>query len=130
MKRRVFLSYPFEQEMPVFGGRARLEMAAVKSLEKGDSSNVFKLTLENHWGTHIDSPNHFFKEGKPVSEFPPEFFVFSHPQIIDVTLGEAEILGLTDSVKAIARDTDLVLFRSGWGRYRAEEKYVKRNPGL
>jgi kynurenine formamidase len=130
MSRPVFLSYPFEKDFPVFGGRARVEASTVKDMDRGDSCNVYRLTLDNHWGTHIDAPNHFFREGRAVCDYPPEFFVFSHPFVIDVDLKEAEILGVTDTIRAIPLDTDLVLFRSGWGRFRDEEKYVKRNPGL
>lgn len=131
MKTAVFLSHAIEPVTPVFGGTAAPSILPVKSLGKGgDTSNTYRLTLENHWGTHMDCPNHFFNEGMPVADLAADAFVFLHPELVDVTLGENEILGLTGEITSIAKNTDLVLLRSDWGKFRRQEKYVKRNPGL
>ena len=54
----------------------------VKSIQGGDSANVFRITMENHWGTHVDAPYHFFDDGRKITDYPPEFWVFKSPDTI------------------------------------------------
>ena len=52
MKYR-YLSHAFTSNIPVYdGGYASLAIDSVKSIISGDSSNVYSITIENHWGTH------------------------------------------------------------------------------
>lgn len=46
-----------------------------KKIAGSASVNVSSLSLSAHVGTHVDSPYHYFDEGKSVEEFPPEILV-------------------------------------------------------
>ncbi|MBU0683277.1 MAG: cyclase family protein [Candidatus Omnitrophica bacterium] len=39
-----------------------------KSLEKGNSCNLVRISFGSHTGTHIDAPRHIFDGKKPVNE--------------------------------------------------------------
>ena len=38
-----YLSHPFTQSMPVYGGRGDLELTSLKDMKKGDSCNTWRL---------------------------------------------------------------------------------------
>ena len=90
----------------------------VKSLQSGDSANVFRMTMENHWGTHVDAPYHFFDDGKKIADYLPEFWIFKSPMTIKVDLKPSEVLSSGDWLNAITPGTDILLFQSGWGNRR------------
>ncbi|MBF0319033.1 MAG: cyclase family protein [Nitrospirae bacterium] len=125
--RYIFLSHTLAEENPVYGGRNTLEILARKSISNGDSANVSSFTMENHWGTHVDAPKHFFDKGMRVSQYPPEFWIFKHPQVLMASLNPS---GVIKELKGIDPQTDLLLIQSGWCSRRHEEVYVKENPGI
>jgi len=124
-----FLSHPYKIDQPAYGGKIRLSIKSIKSIINGDPSNEYEITIQNHWGTHIDAPNHFFSHGKKVIDYPPDFWVFIHPKVIDVTIKENEILNTLD-FNLLDNDTDLLLLRSGWSKRRDEDAYCIANPGI
>ena len=125
-----YLSYPMSNYMPVYGGSADLDLVQVKSVLRGDSCNAWKFTLENHWGTHVDCPSHFFVHGQKVVDYPPDFWHFKRPQIIQIKAKPGQLITKQDFSSALSPETDLLLFQSGWGRLRENELYFKCNPGL
>ncbi|KWT92840.1 cyclase family protein [Candidatus Magnetominusculus xianensis] len=126
--RHEFLSHTLaDGQNPVYGGTISLAIHTLKSISRGDSANVSSFTMENHWGTHVDAPNHFFNHGLKVFEYPPEFWFFKHPYVLQVSLEPSEILkGLSE----LSPQTDLLLIQSNWCKRRHEEVYVKENPGI
>lgn len=129
MKYR-YLSHILASPLPAYGGQGSVTIDPVKSIEAGDSANVFRMTMENHWGTHVDAPNHFFEDGSKIADYPPEFWVFKSPRVIEVDLRPSEALVCGDWLNTIPAGTDLLLFQSGWCHRRAEEMYSLGNPGI
>ena len=129
MKYR-FLSHILASPLPVYGGQGSVMIEPVKSLQSGDSANVFRMTMENHWGTHVDAPYHFFDDGRKIIDYPPEFWVFKSPQAIHVDLKPSEVLECGDWLNTITPRTDFLLFQSGWGNRRGEKIYSVENPGI
>ena len=125
-----YLSHSFKGKMPVYGGETKVKVDPVKSILKGDSANVFEFTLQNHWGTHIDAPRHFFHKGKTINDYSADQWVFRKPQVIAVSLEPGQSLELSGWEKNIAEDTDILILKSGWSDFREEEKYYKENPGI
>jgi arylformamidase len=62
------ISLPLSTRVPIWPGNAGFELQQVKRLSSGDSSNVSKLLLGTHTGTHVDAPRHFADDGRPVDE--------------------------------------------------------------
>ena len=65
MSRVRHLSYTLEETIPAYGKtKVSLGVRSQKSIDRGDSCNTIRFSMENHWGTHIDAPAHFFKNAK------------------------------------------------------------------
>ena len=129
MKYR-YLSYPIEEAMPVYGGIAKIRLAPVRSIPRGDTANVYKFSMENHWGTHVDAPRHFFTKGRSVTDYPAWNWVFYLPTVINIDLGASDILRTGEWIGEIKESTDIILFRAGWSGFRKTEKYIYDNPGI
>lgn len=125
----IYLSYLLENEIPVYGGRGSSNIRSVKSIHSGDSANVFSFTMENHWGTHIDTPNHFFENGLTINDYPADFWFFKNPIVIRINLKPGEMLRCTAWTDKIQSNTDIILFRSEWFNLRKTDKYSIDNPG-
>jgi kynurenine formamidase len=128
--RYEYLSHKLTDETPVFGAKTYIGINVVKSIENGDSANTYKFSMENHWGTHVDAPNHFFEKGLKIADYPPEFWFFKSPQFIQIALQPSEILNCGKWIESINPNTDLLLFQSGWSELRGQELYVVENPGI
>ena len=125
-----YLSNSFAEKIPVYGGETKINVNAVKSISGGDSANVFEFTLQNHWGTHIDASEHFFPQGKRINDYSADQWVFMKPQVVSVSLKAGQLLVLSGWEKGISKDTDILIFKSGWTNFRSEDKYYKENPGI
>jgi len=53
-------------EMEVYPADPAVEISAFKSLDKGNSCNLSRLTMGSHTGTHIDAPRHILREGRTL----------------------------------------------------------------
>ncbi|MBF0109470.1 MAG: cyclase family protein [Magnetococcales bacterium] len=129
--RWVLLSHPLGQTVPVYGDvAARPERTMVKSIRGGDTANVCRIALENHWGTHVDAPAHFFDQGPGVTGFTAGEWIFDSPCLIDIACGPGEMIGVLAVMEHVTSECDLVLFRTGFQRYRGTEVYSMDNPGV
>lgn len=126
-----FLSHTLSPNTPSYGTLInKLKVSKVKGIEKGDSSNVFTFTMENHLGTHVDAPNHFFEHGKRIVDYPPEYWFFESPQVLRLDLKPDETLINGQWVDKIRDDADILLFQSGWYSLRDKDVYSTNNPGI
>jgi arylformamidase len=60
------VSVPLTPGMPTYPGNPEFELLPVKRIADGGSSNVTRLAMGTHTGTHVDAPKHFFDEGPGV----------------------------------------------------------------
>jgi arylformamidase len=67
----------------------------VKKIEEGAHSNVSKIDMGVHTGTHMDAPIHFVPGATSIERLP-----------LDVLIGEAQVIQLNDSVDII--DADII----------------------
>lgn len=70
--------YDISQEIfgcVVFPGDPSPEKETLMSVEKGDICNLTRFSMCAHNGTHVDSPFHFYKDGKTIDEVSLERFV-------------------------------------------------------
>jgi len=126
-----YLSYSIQRRNPVYGlTEKEIEIESIKSIAQGDSCNVYRVCFENHWGTHVDGPAHFFLNGKRIAHYNAEFWHFTSPQVIPVNAEPGQIISMDDLLVTIDSKTDLLLLQSGWSRYRGQDSYSLRNPGL
>ena len=130
----VILSHKLGVNTPSFNAGPSLTLAPIKEVKTGGSSNSYMLSFPNHLGTHVDAPKHVGDEGKAVSDYPFETFIFNHPVILEMPKGESELVTLED-LKAHGdeiRKADLLLLRTRFEVFRDKDpaKYMSKNPGV
>ena len=125
-----YLSYPLDAIIPVYGGLESITPGKIKSIQNGDSANTFVFTLQNHWGTHVDAPNHFFEQGKKIIDYEADFWIFQVPQVICFDLKPSEILTCGNWLDELNKEIDLLLFNAFWSFHRDKDVYYLENPGI
>jgi arylformamidase len=132
--RDVFLSYLISVDSPNPPAIPAVEIMPLYRVAKGDAANVSVLKLANHTGTHVDAPAHVIEGGARICEFGPNELLFKRPVLIDLQLGDGEIV-LPSHVEPfldVAKDADLLLCRFGYGSVRRNEpaRYSRKCPGF
>ena len=131
MTRFKYLSYILEDKIPVYGNKsAFITIEPKKSMTRGDSCNTYRFSMENHWGTHVDAPAHFFKAAKRVSDYSAESWVFENPCVIKLSLKRGEVIGVNRIKARVNKDYDLLLLKTGFGRLRGADVYSLDNPAV
>ena len=80
------ISVPLRTGMVHWPGDPPVNLKRVKSLEDGDESNLTKINMGAHTGTHIDAPFHFLPNTATIDQMP-----------LDVTIGPARVIQIEDS---------------------------------
>lgn len=125
------LSYFLDEQTPLYGGGKGISILPERSIAAGDTANTKQLSFNNHSGTHVDFPNHFFPDGLTSECYPASFWVFKTPFLFTKEVGEDQIINFTvDELATIPSNTDFLIYKTGFGRYRTEERYWKNNPGF
>ncbi len=127
----IFLSYPLSDTTPAYGGESGLfSKEAVRSLEKGESCNVSKVSLTTHIGTHIDAPFHFFINGLSITDYPASFWVFKNVKVVHIPLSKSHWLTSEDIGPSIDKNIELMLIKTDYCLKRTDRIYWEDNPGL
>ncbi len=79
-KKIIDISLPLNEKTIVYPGDPSLSMEKIK---KPSGSQLTKLSLGTHFGSHVDAPSHVFDFGKNINEMPLENFVGSC-RVLDV----------------------------------------------
>jgi arylformamidase len=127
----IYLSYFLDHSTPLYGGAKGISISPDRSINNGDTANTKQISLQNHSGTHIDFPNHFFENGKTSEKYNADFWMFEKPYLVLRKAEENEIFSLSDhEMKNIPNEIDILIIKTGFGEFRGEEKYWKYNPGF
>ena len=119
-----------EAETPGFGGSVVFSRESLKSMKKGDSSNSERWVLNNHSGSHVDAPRHFSPDGKTVSDFEANHWVFGQVDLVELPTLENAIIGIGAWCENISSMCQLLLIKTGFETCRDSERYWRLNPGL
>jgi kynurenine formamidase len=65
------LTHTYDGDFPTFGGTPGILYEEAVNFEK-NGYQLWKLTIFEHTGTHIDAPLHFAKDGTSVADLPVE----------------------------------------------------------
>ena len=119
--RVVDLTHTFDESFPTFDGNPGIQKEwAVRFAESG--YQLWKLTIFEHSGTHVDAPFHFSEEGIPVDRLPVEQLV-APLCVVDIAAKAAEDANATvdpEDVEAWVSANGAipagacVAMRSGW----------------
>jgi arylformamidase len=134
MARLVRLSYEIHPEHPGWPGNPTFGWQQLSAIAQGDVANFGVLTMCNHFGSHLDAPNHFNDSGRKIASVPLERFVYERPLLLDVRKADRELVTREEleAHDAAVRQADLLLIRTGWSRVRASEpdRYAAEGPGV
>lgn len=120
----IFLSYFLDQNTPAYGGETDLiSVKRSRSIINGDNSNNSIITLTSHIGTHIDFPFHFSNDGKKSDDYPASFWIFNNIGIINCS-----IENVSREIQKLDTDIDILILKTGFGKYRGMNDYWKSQP--
>lgn len=128
------LSHRVNENSPGWPGNPTLRLEPHPVRLKQYAINHCVVTIFNHFGTHIDGPNHFNPLGARVTELPFDFFIFDRPVVLDLRKDDDDLITAVDleSQYDLIKEADLLLIRTGFGRLRClqPERYAEHFPGL
>ena len=130
MTRWVWLSHLLDTQTPLYGGEDVVHIVRDKDMAAGATCNTSRLSLPSHSGTHVDAPLHFLADGRGTDTFPPEFWVFRSPRLLDVTIRPGQLIGADDIDLGADDATELLLLRTGFEAHRFKRLYWENGPGL
>lgn len=124
MSRIEFLSYSISERTPTYGNKNSALIDRATNISLGDSANSSKWIFQtNHIGTHIDFPKHFCNHGRTSSDYPPEFWIFNRVGFI-----KASVTSFEKEIQKLPVDIEILIWESGFGQFRKEEKYWSKQP--
>ncbi len=133
MRFRVYrLSHVTRVGDPVYPGNERPRLEQLRSIARGDSSNMWRLSFTNHIGTHVDAPNHFDAAGPTISEFGPEELTFRDVRVIEVQKSPGDVVTAEDIERheQVLRTSEALLIRTGMQRFRTESPEIYSGVGV
>jgi arylformamidase len=71
------ISVTLQEGIPIWPGNPAFELARVNDMASGASSNVSRLSLGCHTGTHVDAPVHFLPGASGADTLPLELLTGS-----------------------------------------------------
>src|SRR5262245_1004482 len=138
------LGHAIQATDPSWDGKPAYQRSVVASMEK-DGYAAGKITVEEHFGTHLDAPAHFAPGGWTVDRIPPER-LYRVGIRVDVSKAvsanpdyRVTVADLEAFEKASGRIPEgaVVFIATGWDRrwpdrtrYMNEQNGVKHFPGL
>jgi len=142
--RIIDLGHPIQIGDPGWEATPSYERSIVATIDK-DGYAAGKITIEEHFGTHLDAPAHFARTGWTVDQIPPDRLY--RPAVrIDVSrqaAADADYRVTVADITAFEKqhgvipEGAIVLVATGWDRrwpdrtrYMNEQNGVKHFPGL
>jgi arylformamidase len=80
------ISLTISPDLPVWPGDPAICLERIHKIEEGANSNVSRMEMGVHTGTHVDAPYHFLPEGKTIERIP-----------MRILTGRAYVLHLPDA---------------------------------
>lgn len=127
-----YLSHSLTNDTPSYGNRDHVKIIPKSEISNGETSNTSHIEItNNHIGTHIDVPKHFYDNGKTITDIDPIEWVFNSICIIDIPCDEAKLIDVNDLDNSdILPDTDFLIIRTGYENKRYEDAYWNSYPGI
>jgi len=113
--RLVDVSVLLAPGLAIYPGNPAFELAPVKRIAEGASSNVSRLVMGTHTGTHVDAPRHFFDDKPGVDALALELLV-GRARVIDlphrggITEAHLAAAGLREDLRVLLRTPNSALW--------------------
>jgi arylformamidase len=109
------VSVPLVAGMPAYPGNPDFELQPVKRIADGGSSNVSRLILGTHTGTHVDAPRHFIDDGVTVDALSLDLLI-GRARVVDISrrggIGAEELAeaGLREDIRVLLKTSNSALW--------------------
>jgi arylformamidase len=109
------VSVPLTAAMPTYPGNPPFELQPVKRIADGHSSNVSRLVLGTHAGTHVDAPRHFFDDGAATDGLDLELLI-GRARVVDIgrrggiTADDLAAAGLREDLRVLLKTSNSALW--------------------
>lgn len=127
----MFLSHPLDPNDVAWPGEPVVKVTRCTDVTEDCPFSSFISEIPNHFGTHMDAPRHFVKDGLSINELPMEYFCHKKVALLEIPKGEAE--GITqDDLEPYAdvlSEVSFVFLRTGFEKYRTENPALYQNEG-
>jgi arylformamidase len=103
--------------LPTYPGNPPFELHALKRIADGGSSNVSRLVLGTHTGTHVDAPKHFIDDAAGVDGLQLDLLI-GRTRVVEVdkrggiTAGELVAAGLREDIRVLFKTPNSALWNS------------------
>ena len=132
--KHIYLSHFLSNDTPTYGKRDKFEIHKNSSIESGDTANSFSLNLStNHMGTHIDLPNHFYKNGQSLNDFKASYWFYDNVGFINLPKKHGELIIVDDLLcfeNSLDSKMEILIIKTGFEQYRKTDVYWQENPGI
>jgi arylformamidase len=126
--RLLDVSVLLAEGVATYPGNPPFELQPVKRIASGASSNVSKLVMGTHTGTHVDAPRHFFDDRPGVDALPLDLLI-GRTRVIDmphrggITDAHLAAAGLREDLRVLLRTPNSALWNSAEG-FRQDYTYL------
>ena len=109
------VSVPLAAGMPAYPGNPEFELQPIKRIAEGGSSNVSRVVMGTHTGTHVDAPRHFFDGGIGVDALPLDLLL-GRARVVDISrrggIGAEELTaaGLREDLRVLLKTSNSALW--------------------
>lgn len=126
-----FLSHPLDPNDLAWPGEPVIKVKQCTDISENCDFCSFISEVPNHFGTHMDAPAHFVKDGLKINDLPMEYFCHEEVALLDISKKNAE--GITkedlEVFKDILEKVSFVCIRTGFEIYRTQNVKIYQNDG-
>jgi arylformamidase len=103
--------------MPVYPGNPEVQIEPVQQIANGASSNVSRMVMGTHTGTHVDAPRHFF-DGRPGVDALALDLLIGRTRVLDlpfrggITQEQLSGAALREEIRVLLRTPNSALWNS------------------
>lgn len=128
----IFLSHYLNNTTPSYGNKDKIILTPKTEIKNGDTANTTEICLtNNHIGTHVDLPKHFYERGKTITNLAAQEWIFKNVTLIDVKCEYPKLIEINDiQLDDISDTTDFLIIRTGYEKNRNKEIYWNSYPSL
>jgi arylformamidase len=111
------VSVPLRQGLPTYPNNPPFELQPIKRMAEGGSSNVSRLVMGTHTGTHVDAPRHFIDDGMAVDALPLNLLI-GRARVIEITrrggitADDLAAAGLREDLRVLFKTSNSALWNS------------------
>jgi arylformamidase len=131
----ISLSHWLNSDTPTYGDQGGFTRNSISSIKKGRTANSESWNFNNHIGTHIDFPRHFFENGKSSSDYQKPFFVFNKIGFIELSTVQKPgsviyAKDIENQLEILDPEIDILLLKTNFEKHRGSDVYWKENLGF